>query len=114
MSLRPSPPHIFRRGGPVALVTPLCHFAFDKIRARFRLESVHPGHSVEEVLDETGFAFDRPAAVPTTPLPSPEILALLRGTVAPELATLYPKFVETVFGIPISPHPDPPPQGGRG
>src|ERR1700690_671499 len=46
-----SPPNVYRRGGPAALVTPLCHFAFDKARGRFRLESVHPGHTVEEVLD---------------------------------------------------------------
>jgi glutaconate CoA-transferase subunit B len=90
---------VWRRGGPVALVTPLCHFAFDKVRARFRLESVHPGHTVEEVLDNTGFAFDRPATVPVTPPPSPEVLSLLRGTVAPQLAAIYPKFVAEVFGI---------------
>ena len=40
-----SPPNVYRRGGPIALVTPLCHFAFDKAKARFRLESVHPGHT---------------------------------------------------------------------
>ncbi|HUI97849.1 MAG TPA: CoA-transferase, partial [Xanthobacteraceae bacterium] len=59
-----SPPHVYRRGGPVALVTPLCEFAFDRSRARFRLASVHPGHSVEEVSDQTGFAFDLPEHVP--------------------------------------------------
>ncbi len=107
-----SPPNVFRRGGPVALVTPLCHFAFDKARARFRLESVHPGHSLEEVLDNTGFAFDRGDEVPQTPAPSSELLALLRGTVAPQLAAIYPKFAEKVWGIPMSgiervatPHP---------
>lgn len=94
-----SPPNVFRRGGPIALVTPLCHFSFDKARARFRLESVHPGHTVEEVLDNTGFAFDRPEHVPVTPAPSPEVLSLLRGTVAPVLATIYPKFAADVFGI---------------
>jgi glutaconate CoA-transferase, subunit B len=94
-----SPPNVFRRGGPIALVTPLCHFAFDKEKVRFRLESVHPGHSVEEVLDNTGFAFDRPASVAATPLPSPEVLSLLRGTVAPRLAEIYPKFAAEVFGI---------------
>jgi glutaconate CoA-transferase subunit B len=98
-----SPPNVFRRGGPVALVTPLCHFGFDKQRARFRLESVHPGHTVDEVLDNTGFAFDRPDEVPVTPAPSAEVLTLLRGTVAPRLAAIYPKFAATVFGIPISP-----------
>jgi glutaconate CoA-transferase subunit B len=94
-----SPPNVYRRGGPIALVTPLCHFAFDKAKARFRLESVHPGHSVEEVLDNTGFSFDRPAAVPVTPAPSPATLALLRGPVAAKLAAIYPKFGAEVFGI---------------
>ena len=94
-----SPPNVYRRGGPIALVTPLCHFVFDNARARFRLESVHPGHTVEEVLDNTGFDFDRPAAVPVTPLPSPEVLRLLRETMAPELAALYPHFAERVFGL---------------
>ena len=82
-------------------MTTLCHFSFDKARARFRLESVHPGHTVEEVLDNTGFAFDRPDNVPVTPAPSPEMLRLLRGTVAPQLAAIYPKFAEKVFGIPL-------------
>jgi glutaconate CoA-transferase subunit B len=94
-----SPPNVFRRGGPIALVTPLCHFSFDKARARFRLESLHPGHSVEEVLDQTGFAFDRPEHVPVTPLPSAEVLGLLRGSVARQIAAIYPKFAANVFGI---------------
>jgi glutaconate CoA-transferase subunit B len=97
-----SPPNIFRRGGPTALVTPLCLFAFEKARARFRLESVHPGHTVEEVLDNTGFAFDRADFVPVTPSPSAELLTLLRGTVAPKLAAIYPKFAAKVFAISIS------------
>jgi glutaconate CoA-transferase subunit B len=112
-----SPPHVFRRGGPIALVTPLCHFSFDKSRARFRLESVHPGHSVEEVLDHTGFAFDRPEAVPTTPPPPPEVLRLLRERVAPQLAQIYPKFAAAVFGMPIVADNNLPlsaPQGRRG
>ncbi len=100
-----SPPNVFRRGGPVALVTPLCHFSFDKARARFRLESVHPGHTVEEVLDNTAFAFDRPASVPPTPPPPPERLVLLRQHVAPLLAAIYPKFAERVFGIPVASSP---------
>src|SRR5579863_1233545 len=87
-----SPPNVYRRGGPIALVTPLCHFTFDKRHSRFRLESVHAGHTVEEVLDSTGFDFDRPAAVAATPEPAPATLRLLRETLAPELAALYPQF----------------------
>jgi glutaconate CoA-transferase, subunit B len=95
-----SPPNVYRRGGPVALVTPLCHFAFDKPRARFRLESIHPERTIEEVLDNTGFEFDRPATVPVTPSPAPATLRLLRESIAPELATLYPQFAARVFAIP--------------
>jgi glutaconate CoA-transferase subunit B len=93
-----SPDYVYRRGGPVALVTNRCVFAFDKSRRRFRLESVHPGHSADEVAEHTGFEFDRPAAVPATPVPSPETLRLMREKVAPELAEAYPQFAARVFG----------------
>jgi glutaconate CoA-transferase subunit B len=60
---------------------------------------VHPGHSVAEVVDNTGFDFDLPADVPTTPAPDAETLALMRQVVAPQLAEVYPQFAEGVFGI---------------
>ena len=44
-----SPGNVSRSGGPVALITNRCLFDFDRDRARFRLASVHPGHSVDEV-----------------------------------------------------------------
>jgi glutaconate CoA-transferase, subunit B len=94
-----SPPNVYRPGGPIALVTPLCLFGFDRVSARFRLRSVHPGHTVDEVTDSTGFAFDRPDVVPTTPAPSAENLRLMREVVAPQLADVYPKFAAKVFGI---------------
>ena len=94
-----SPKNLYRPGGPIALVTPLCLFAFDRDQKRFRLESVHPGHSVEEVTENTGFDFERPGQVPQTPPPSPQTLRLLREIVAPELADVYPKFTASVFGI---------------
>ncbi|MCI0431443.1 MAG: hypothetical protein L0210_13010 [Rhodospirillales bacterium] len=52
--------------------------AFDKERRRFRLASVHPGRSVEEVRANTGFAFDEPAEAPMTPAPDAESLNLIR------------------------------------
>jgi glutaconate CoA-transferase, subunit B len=94
-----SPPGVWRRGGPVALVTPLCQFAFDQAARRFRLASLHPGHTLEEVRDRTGFAFDVPAQVATTALPDAATRALLHGDIARELATVYPKFAATVFGV---------------
>jgi glutaconate CoA-transferase subunit B len=94
-----SPPGVFRPGGPYALVTGLCLFSFNKHRARFRLESLHPGHTLEEALDQTGFDFDRPDSVPTTAAPTPETLALIRRTVAPEIAETYPQFAARVFDV---------------
>jgi glutaconate CoA-transferase subunit B len=94
-----SPPGVYRPGGPIALLTNRCAFAFDRPRARFRLESIHPGHTLEEVLDNTGFEFDRPETVPVTPSPSPEHLVLMREIVAPLLAEVYPRFAAEIFGI---------------
>lgn len=95
-----SPPGVWRRGGPHALITNLCLFAFDKEKGRFRLESIHPGHTLEEVLDQTGFAFDRPDQVPETPAPAPQILALMRGAIRTEIAETYPRFAATAFAAP--------------
>jgi glutaconate CoA-transferase, subunit B len=94
-----SPDNVVRPGGPIALVTNRCLFEFDRARRRFRLASVHPGHSVEEVSENTGFAFDRPADVPLTPPPSAETLRLMRNVVAPMLAEVYPEFAHKVFGV---------------
>ncbi|MEZ5774216.1 MAG: hypothetical protein R3D33_05790 [Hyphomicrobiaceae bacterium] len=95
-----SPPGVYRTGGPVALVTERCRFAFDATRGRFRLETLHPGHTLEEVRDETGFDFDLPedGTPATTPLLGPLALAALRGPVAAALAEVYPAFSKRVLG----------------
>ncbi len=59
-----SAPNVYRPGGPVALVTNRCLFSF--ATGRFTLASVHPGHTVEEVIENTGFEFDMPTDVPQT------------------------------------------------
>ncbi len=87
-----SEPGVYRPGGPAALVTSLAHFSFDRTRRRFRIESVHPGHTLEEVLDHTGFVFDQPASVPTTTLPDAATLALINGPIREEIAEVYPRF----------------------
>ena len=92
-----SPPGLWRRGGPVALVTGMAAFSFDSGRRRFRLDSVHPGHTVDAVTAATGFDFDCPHAVPTTPGPTPETLACMRGPLAARIAETYPKFAKRVF-----------------
>ena len=94
-----SPDNVYRPGGPIALITNRCLFAFDRERRRFRLASVHPGHTVAEVADNTGFEFDQPSHVPVTAAPSPETLRLLRTVIAPQLVEVYPQFAATVFGV---------------
>jgi glutaconate CoA-transferase, subunit B len=94
-----SPDNVFRPGGPIALITNRCLFDFDRDRRRFRLASVHPGHSVAEVVENTGFDFDQPADVPTTRAPTPDTLDLMRNVVAPQLAEVYPQFAAQVFGV---------------
>jgi glutaconate CoA-transferase subunit B len=89
--------NVYRPGGPIALVTNRCLFGFSN--GRFALASVHPGHTVDELVENTGFDFDTPSAVPETPPPSHETLKLLREVVAPQLAEVYPQFTEQVFGI---------------
>jgi glutaconate CoA-transferase, subunit B len=90
-------PNVHRTGGPIALVTNRCLFSFAD--GRFRLDSVHPGHTGGEVIEHTAFDFDRPEHVPETPAPSPETLALMREVVAPQLAEIYPQFAAQVFGV---------------
>ena len=84
--------NVYRPGGPYALVTSLCAFMFDKKRRRFRLDSLHPGHTLEEVRDNTGFDFDCPATVGSAPPPEPARLALIRSRIAREIAEIYPQF----------------------
>ncbi|MGA2568240.1 MAG: CoA-transferase [Pseudolabrys sp.] len=89
--------NVYRPGRPIALVTNRCLFSF--AAGRFTLTSVHPGHTIDEVIEHTGFDFERPAAVPETPAPSPDTLKHLRETVAPQLAEVYPQFAAQVFGV---------------
>jgi glutaconate CoA-transferase subunit B len=93
-----SPENVYRPGGPIALITNRCLFAFDRTRRCFRLASVHPGHSDAEVAENTGFDFDRPQRAPATASPSLETLRLLRTVIAPQLAEVYPRFAADVFG----------------
>jgi glutaconate CoA-transferase subunit B len=87
-----SPEGVHRTGGPYALLTGMGRFSFDKAARRFRLETIHPGHTLEAIKAATGFAFDHDAAPAFTPDPDPRVLALLRGRVLDELSETYPEF----------------------
>ena len=92
--------NVYRPGGPYKLITDRCLFDVDKERRCFRLESVHPGHTVEEIHIQTGFKFDLPdGEVPVTPVPDAASLATIRGEVAKEISEIYPAFAARVFGV---------------
>tara|TARA_B100001093_G_scaffold94903_1_gene87049 strand:- start:129 stop:872 length:744 start_codon:yes stop_codon:yes gene_type:complete len=92
--------NVYRPGGPYKLITDRCLFDVDKERKCFRLESVHPGHTVDEIYEQTGFEFDLPdGTVPETKSPSSETLEIIRGEVANEISEIYPAFAARVFGI---------------
>ena len=97
-----SPQGVHRPGGPKALVTGKCRMSFDAEKKRFTLETVHPGVTVEDVRDTTGFDFDMPEGgaetVAETPTPDEATLDLLRAEIAPEIAKTYPDFAKRVFG----------------
>jgi glutaconate CoA-transferase, subunit B len=90
------PPGVYRRGGPAALLTSLALFRFDAERRRFVLDRVHPGRTVDDIRERTGFAFDCADPVAVTPDPTPEVLSLLRGRVLDELAETSPQFAGEV------------------
>ncbi|GGO86749.1 CoA-transferase subunit beta [Wenjunlia tyrosinilytica] len=50
---------------------------------RMRLASVHPGVTVDQVVEATGFELTVPGDVPTTPAPDPEALRILRDVLDP-------------------------------
>ncbi len=76
-------------GGPQLCVTNLCVFDFDPDSKRMRIRSVHPGVTVDQVVEATGFEL-APSAddAPETDAPSDEELRILREEVDPTGARL--------------------------
>jgi glutaconate CoA-transferase subunit B len=94
--LVPKVEFVSARGDPAALLTGKALFSWQKDKRRFRLESVHePG----DIRAETGFSYDSRPEVSTTPPPSADDLALLRGPVADAIAADYPDFAKRVWRI---------------
>lgn len=91
---------VYRPGGPYKLITDRCLFHVNKQKKCFELESVHPGHTVDEILEQTGFEFLLPdSGVPETETPDDATLKVIRGEVAREISEIYPSFASRVFGI---------------
>lgn len=89
-----SEPNIERKGGPHALLTSRALFAFDKAKSCFVLKNIHPGQTVADIQEATGFDFDISPDLSETPDPDSQTLKMLRGPVLDELAETYPQFAE--------------------
>ena len=68
-------------GGPRLVVTPLGVFDFDSPSKAMRVRSLHPGVTLEEAQDATGFDLAVADSIATTDIPSDEELFVLRHSV---------------------------------
>jgi glutaconate CoA-transferase subunit B len=71
-------------GGPIACITPLAVFHYPPPSRRASIRSVHPGVSIQNVVEATGFDLGPVRDVETTPYPTPEELRLLRTVIDPD------------------------------
>ncbi|MBN1539992.1 MAG: 3-oxoacid CoA-transferase [Candidatus Thermoplasmatota archaeon] len=67
-----------RGTGPYRVITNLALMGFDKETCRMKLISVHPGVTLQQVIDNTGFELLIPDDVGTSALPTKEELERLR------------------------------------
>lgn len=67
--------------GPKYCITPLCIFDFEVQSKRMRIKSVHPGVSVQQVIDNTGFEPIVPKEIPVTPPPTEEEIQIIRNRI---------------------------------
>ncbi|MGI9437369.1 MAG: CoA-transferase [Geminicoccaceae bacterium] len=93
-----SPPHVYRRGGPHGLVTSKAVFLFERAEKRFRLQSLHPGQRLDDLVVTTGFSFAHDQWAPTTPAPDATTRSLILGPIGSEVAETYPQFAERFAG----------------
>jgi len=71
------------RPGPLKYITNLAILTKDEEDKLFKIESVHPGVSVDQVIENTGFELMVPKDVPETEKPTKEQIRLLREEVDP-------------------------------
>jgi glutaconate CoA-transferase subunit B len=69
--------------GPYKVITDLAVMGFDPDTCRMRIESIHPGVTVEQVKENTGFEIGVAADLQRTEPPTDEELRLLRDEVDP-------------------------------
>jgi len=70
--------------GPYKVITNLCIMGYDDETCRMRIESLHPGVTVEKVQENCGFELLKAGKIETTPPPTDEELRILREDVDPD------------------------------
>jgi len=73
-----------RGSGPINVVSTLALMDYDRDTCRMRLVATHPGVTVQEVIDNTGFELVIPEQVGANTPPGAEELRLLREEIDPE------------------------------
>jgi len=73
-----------RGAGPVRVITNLAVLGFESASKRMQVESLHPGVSLEEVQENTGFELLVSDTVVETQAPTAEQLHFLRNVIDPE------------------------------
>jgi len=71
-------------GGPAAIITTLCVFRFPEGGGEAYLDTVHPGHTVGEVLEQTGWEVKVGARVGETAPPTEAELSAIRSRTVTE------------------------------
>lgn len=71
-------------GGPTRVITNLAIMGFEPASKRMQIESLHPGVSLDEVQENTGFELLVSETLTETQVPSEEQLHLLRNVIDPE------------------------------
>ena len=66
-------------GGPAAIITTLCVFRFPPEGGQAYLDTIHPGHTLDDVRAATGWQVEAPPQARETPEPSPGELREIRS-----------------------------------
>ncbi|WP_300668280.1 CoA-transferase subunit beta [Desulfoluna sp.] len=71
-------------GGPLSVITSAGTYDFEPESKKMRIKTLHPGVSPELAQMATGFELQKPEGeIPVTPLPTPDIIQILREEVDP-------------------------------
>ena len=71
------------RPGPIRYITNLAVISKEEKDKPFKIDSLHPGVSAEQVVENTGFELEVPSDIPETDKPTEEHVRLLREEVDP-------------------------------